>query len=76
MVAIVFPTSSSPGLRPQESAGRLINAFVEKTESGAPGTTLWRRSAGLIYGGSSSTLHTRGFQACRDTDQLAVGEKG
>lgn len=76
MVAIVFPTSSSPGLRPQESAGRLINAFVEKAESGSPGQTLWRRSAGLIYGGSSTSPHTRGFQAYRDTDELATGNRG
>src|SRR5215204_823740 len=62
MVAIVFPTSSDPGLRPQESSGRLINAFVEKSGAGAPGATLWRRSAGLIYGGSGSAPHTRGFQ--------------
>jgi hypothetical protein len=76
MVAITFPTSSSPGSRPQESAGRLINAFVEKTESGAPGQTLWRRSGGLIYAGSSTTPHTRGFIPFQDTDQLAARERG
>jgi hypothetical protein len=76
MPSIVFPTSSSPGLRPQESAGRLINAFVEKTESGAPGQTLWRRSCGLPYAGQGTTVHTRGFQASRDTDQLAPGNRG
>lgn len=62
MASIVFPTSSSPGLYPQESGGRLINAFVEKTESGAPGQTLWRRSAGLFFLGSGPAGHTRGFQ--------------
>ena len=62
MSSIVFPTSSSPGLYPQESSGRLINAFVEKTESGSPGQTLWRRSAGLYFLGSAPSPHTRGFQ--------------
>lgn len=62
MTAIVFPTSSSPGLYPQESAGRLINAFVEKAEVGAPGATLWRRSPGLFYLGAGTSIHTRGFQ--------------
>ena len=47
MVAIVFPTSSDPTARPQESAGRLINCFVDKTDVGAPGATIWRRSAGF-----------------------------
>ena len=76
MAPIVFPTSSNPGLRPQESAGRLVNAFIEKSESGAPGQTLWRRSCGLKFGGSGVSVHTRGFQAFRDTDQLAAGERG
>src|SRR5215204_7381329 len=71
MVAIVFPTSSDPGLYPQESGGRLINAFVEKNSSGAPGQTLWRRSAGLFFLGSTVSGHTRGFQ-----DYAGPGDTG
>ena len=73
MVAITFPTSSSPGLYPQESAGRLINGFVEKTEPGAPGQTLWRRSAGLYWLGSGPGNHTRGFMPYVDVGDTAAG---
>ena len=59
---IIFPTSSSPGTRPQESAGRLINAFIEKTLTGAPSTVIHRRSPGLPrLAITNVSLHTRGF---------------
>jgi hypothetical protein len=59
---IVFPTSSAPGLRPQEAGGRLINAFAEKTPLGAPSQVIIRRSPGLEELGSvGSFIHTRGF---------------
>lgn len=73
MVAIIFPTSSSPGLYPQESGGRLINAFIEKTAAGAPGQTLWRRSPGLFYLGSGVAPHTRGFQEYVDVGDTIAG---
>lgn len=44
---IPIPVSSSPGVRPQEGAGRLINVFAEKTEPGARAPVLWKRTAGL-----------------------------
>lgn len=47
MVAIPFPVSSSPGLKPQEGAGRLINCFARKTETGARAPVVWVRTAGL-----------------------------
>jgi hypothetical protein len=62
MPNIVFPTSSSPGRRPQESGGRLINAFVEKTATGAPSSIIHSRSPGmepLVNVGGIA--HTRGF---------------
>ena len=34
MTAVPFPVTSAPGARPQESAGRLINAYAVKTEQG------------------------------------------
>jgi hypothetical protein len=47
MADIPFPISSSPGERPQEGAGRLINCFAEKQEQGAPYPVIWKRCAGL-----------------------------
>jgi len=62
MVDIVFPTSSAPGTKPQESAGRLINAFVEKTLTGSPADTIIRRSPGLTRVANNGVgIHTRGF---------------
>lgn len=62
MPSLVFPTSSNPGLRPQESAGRLINAFAEKTITGAPAQIIHRRSAGLQQVAQTFlSIHTRGF---------------
>jgi hypothetical protein len=62
MVDIVFPKSSAPGARPQESSGRLINAFTEKTLAGAPSDTLIRRSPGIERKAILTTIkHTRGF---------------
>jgi hypothetical protein len=39
--------TSAPGARPQESAGRLINAYAVKTEQGARGPLKWLRAPGL-----------------------------
>jgi hypothetical protein len=62
MPDIIFPRSSAPGTRPQESAGRLINAFVEKTLQGSPSDVIIRRSPGLdLVARVDTTLHTRGF---------------
>jgi hypothetical protein len=59
---IVFPTTSAPGLRPQESGGRLINAFAEKAPLGAPTKVIVRRSPGLVREAvASGRVHTRGF---------------
>jgi hypothetical protein len=46
VVAVPFPVSSSPGARPQEGAGRLINTYAVKTEQGAPTPIKWVRSPG------------------------------
>jgi len=47
MTAVPFPVSSAPGARPQESAGRLVNAYAVKTEQGARGPLKWVRTPGL-----------------------------
>lgn len=45
MARIRFPLSSSPGERPQEGAGRLVNGFVEpRGEDLGP---IWKRAPGL-----------------------------
>lgn len=47
MVAIPFPLSSSPGEEPQEGAGRLVNAYAEKSGEGARFPVTWKRVPGL-----------------------------
>lgn len=62
MPDIQFPTSSAPGVRPQEGGGRLINAFAEKAPLGAPSKVIVRRSPGLQRVAiTNSYFHTRGF---------------
>jgi hypothetical protein len=62
-VPIKFPTSSAPGMRPQEGAGRLLNAFTEKVPDGGPSDTVLRRSPGLTRETLAGYVQTRGFQA-------------
>ena len=47
MTVVPFPVTSAPGARPQESAGRLVNAYAVKTEQGARGPLKWQRAPGL-----------------------------
>lgn len=73
MPDIVFPTSSAPGVRPQESGGRLINAFVEKAPVGAPSTIIIKRSPGLIRETQVlDHIHTRGFLDVGGSEALWV----
>lgn len=60
-VNIIFPPSSAPGTRLQESGGRLKNCFAEKTPTGAPSTIIHRRSPGLERVALAGHVHTRGF---------------
>lgn len=61
MVAIPFPISHAPGIKPQEGAGRLINCYAEKTEQGARLPVVWRRVSGLSQVADvSSHTHFRG----------------
>jgi hypothetical protein len=55
MVAIPFPTSTAPGQKPPEGAGRLINAYAE--QSGKDGV-VWHRAPGLTVLGSEGTSGT------------------
>ena len=50
-------------MRAEEGAGRLINAFAEKAETGARFPVIWRRSAGLrqvIDINTAGQVHLRG----------------
>lgn len=65
MPNINWPLSSAPGPRPQESGGRLINAFAEKAPVGAPSDIIYRRSPGLApITAAPGFLQTRGFLDC------------
>jgi hypothetical protein len=55
MVDIPFPLSTSPGQRPQEGMGRLINAYVEAR---GDGHTVWHRAPGLRVVGSDTPAAT------------------
>jgi len=67
MAALVFPTSSAPGLRPQEGAGRIVNGYAVKTEQGARGPLVWKRSAGLLDTGAAIPDHVH----CRALIEVA-----
>lgn len=65
-VPIPFPLSSSPGANPQESAGRLINAFAEPlgkdvmaSKGASPPQIVWRKSSGLTQFGTSANTGFR-----------------
>jgi len=71
-VDIPFPPSSTPGRKPQEAGGQLINGFFETPPEGAGSDTLWVRSPGLrqILDATSlsvNNIHTRGFLDCGST---------
>jgi hypothetical protein len=67
MGSLVFPTSSAPGLKPQEGAGRLVNGYAVKAEQGARGPLVWKRSAGLRETVSTITGHSH----CRGLSEVA-----
>ncbi|WP_040620337.1 packaged DNA stabilization protein [Rhodovulum sp. PH10] len=60
MAQIVFPTSSSPGARPQESGGRLVNCFAEPLSKTAPSDRVIRRVPGLAPWGTTVRTGFRG----------------
>lgn len=60
MVAITFPNSTSPGNRPGESSGRLINCFAAKLDDGARNSYARRRSPGLVQLVDTTKLIGRG----------------
>jgi hypothetical protein len=87
MVAVPWPVSSDPGLKPQEGTGRLINVYAEPRGDGTP---LWRRAPGAtVFArdpsvgaatiefsvlGISSVVDAAG-EANVDVDAAAVGDQ-
>src|SRR5690349_10468011 len=59
-VAIPFPLSTAPGIRPQESAGRIINGCVEPLGDTAFASRIYRRAPGLKTSGTSTRAGYRG----------------
>jgi hypothetical protein len=57
---IPFPLSTNPGLRPQESGGRLINCYVDQLSKTAPAGVIYRRAPGLNSFGTSARSGYRG----------------
>lgn len=62
MVAILFPKQSAPGPYPQESAGRLVNAWAGEIQEGAGSATIIRRVPGLRAFSNVGQAGPRGFK--------------
>lgn len=75
MPDLVLPMTSAPGLRAQEGAGRLINAYAEKLGPGAQGEHVLRRVPGIVGIGQSGHDVCRGFHSVSGVVLAAMGEK-
>src|SRR5688572_21728541 len=63
MTALILPTTSMPGQRPQESGGRLVNCFVESLGETAGTPFKLVRAPGLKpFGTTNETAFRGGFQ--------------
>ena len=60
---IPFPLSSNPGLRTQESGGRIINGYIDPQPKSAKATRIYRRQPGLATWGTTTRSGFRGI--CR-----------
>lgn len=60
MVAIVLPTTTSPGIRQGEGAGRLINCYAAPLGAGARSSFSRRRVPGLVEIAKTTRLIGRG----------------
>ncbi len=58
---IPIPTSTAPGSKSQESAGRLINCYAEALGATAANKYVIRRAPGLVNFGTTSESGCRGF---------------
>ena len=67
-IQVPFPDSSMPGIRTQESGGRLVNCFIEPLGAGAPSQIVYRRAPGLGFFGT--TTYGAGFRGAMLVDNL------
>lgn len=63
---IPFPSSSFPGGNSQESAGRLINVYMEPLGDNGPAKEIWRRCAGLSQFAASANSGYRGGMVAKN----------
>lgn len=75
MVAINFPITTSPGLRPSEGAGRLINCLSEPMGQGGRAPAVRHRSPGLVNFGTTTRSGCRGFIEVSGTLYAAFGSQ-
>jgi hypothetical protein len=66
MVAITWPFSTAPGLKPSEGAGRLINCYAEPMGSGGRASYAIHRVPGLLAFGTSARTGFRGAFLCQN----------
>jgi hypothetical protein len=57
---IPFPVSTSPGTKPQEGGGRIINGYVDQLGDQAPSKAVVRRMPGLLNWGTTTQAGWRG----------------
>jgi hypothetical protein len=72
---IIFPTSTSPGLRASEGAGRLINCYAEPIGEGGRAIAVRHRSPGLSNFGTTSRSGCRGMIEVAGTLYAAFGSQ-
>lgn len=75
MTDIVFPNSTSPGARPGEGSGRLINCYAEALESGARASFARRRVPGLSHLIDTLFPGCRGFHFYNDDLYVAQADR-
>lgn len=75
MVAISFPVTTSPGMRPSEGSGRLINCFAEPMGEGGRAPAVRHRSPGLVNFGTTARSGCRGFLEVSGTLYAAFGSQ-
>jgi hypothetical protein len=57
---ILFPSSTSPGIKPAEGGGRLLNCYAERLGEGAPAQYVIRRAPGLLSFSDTAQTTFRG----------------
>lgn len=75
MVAIPFPTSSAPGVVPNETNGRLVNVFAEPVQSSPPSVILKRVPGLNRIGMVEGKAHTRALHLTGTTVLVVYDER-